>query len=322
VLTAGYETEVVPETPVSETPRVRFAIIPAEPRLGEPVTIGIVYPLAGEDGSEIPENAAFSAVLVNEQGRRLNRAAFFTLPDGPPGTVLKMAVLAVPSTARPGRAVIKVEPPLGELEEMPLFIGEREFVAEVIELDERNTALRTETDPQKIAESQQLWAILSRVGNSIYSGGVFTPPVQSTRRTSFFGDRRVYRYVNGSTDTSIHAGIDYGVPKGTPVLACAPGKVVLARFRVVTGNSVVIEHLPAVYSLYYHMDSIAVTEGTMIETGTLLGESGATGLATGPHLHWEIRVAGENADPDAFIRRPILDKTAIINILTEKGASF
>jgi murein DD-endopeptidase MepM/ murein hydrolase activator NlpD len=312
----------VPETPIPETPRVRFAIIPAAPQPGEPVTIGIVYPLAGENRPELPENAAFFAVLVNEQGRRLNKAAFFTLPDGPPGTVLKTAVLAIPSTVRPGKAFIRVEPPIGELEEIPLLIGKRDFVAEVIDLDERNTALRTETDPQKIAESQQLWAILSRVGTSIYTGGIFTPPVQSTRRTSFFGDRRVYRYTNGSTDTSIHAGIDYGVPKGTPVLACAPGKVVLARFRVVTGNSVVIEHLPAVYSLYYHMDSIAVTEGMMIETGTLLGESGATGLATGPHLHWEIRVAGENADPDAFIQRPILDKTTIINILTEQGVSF
>jgi murein DD-endopeptidase MepM/ murein hydrolase activator NlpD len=324
-LAAGPDAEpetLAPETHVSEPPRVRFALIPGEPRPGEPVTIGIALPLSGENGQELPENTAFSAVLVNEQGQRLNRALFFTLPDSPPGTVLKTAVLAVPSTARPGKAFINVEPPLGGLGEISLIIAEREFAAEVIDLDERNTAIRTEPDPQKTAEAQQLWAILSRAGNSIYAAGAFAPPVQSTRRTSFFGDRRVYRYVNGSTDTSIHAGIDYGVPKGTPVLACAPGKVVLAKFRVVTGNSVIIEHLPAVYSLYYHMDSIAVTEGATIETGALLGESGATGLATGPHLHWEIRVAGENADPDAFIQRPILDKTAIINILTEKGESF
>jgi murein DD-endopeptidase MepM/ murein hydrolase activator NlpD len=59
------------------------------------------------------------------------------------------------------------------------------------------------------------------------------------------------------------------------------------------------------------MDSISVREGDLVVTGTILGESGATGLATGPHLHWEIRVAGENTDPDAFTARPLLDKTEI-----------
>jgi murein DD-endopeptidase MepM/ murein hydrolase activator NlpD len=125
----------------------------------------------------------------------------------------------------------------------------------------------------------------------------------------------VYKYSNGSSDTSIHAGIDFGVPKGTAVSACGPGKVVLARNRIVTGNSVIIEHLPGVYSLYYHLDKINATEGAMVTAGELIGQSGATGLATGPHLHWEIRVSGENADPDAFIARPILDKSAILSKL-------
>jgi murein DD-endopeptidase MepM/ murein hydrolase activator NlpD len=123
----------------------------------------------------------------------------------------------------------------------------------------------------------------------------------------------VYRYSNGRTDTSIHAGIDYGVPTGTGVASCGPGKVVLARPRIVTGKSVILEHLPGVYSLYYHLDTIEVAEGAMVDTGTLLGRSGATGLATGPHLHWEIRVSGENTDPDAFISRPLLDKDAILS---------
>jgi murein DD-endopeptidase MepM/ murein hydrolase activator NlpD len=85
--------------------------------------------------------------------------------------------------------------------------------------------------------------------------------------------------------------------------------------RIVTGNSVVIEHLPGVYSLYYHLDKIEVKEGDIVEAGTLLGLSGATGLATGPHLHWEVRVNGENTDPDVFTTRPILDKSLILSKL-------
>jgi murein DD-endopeptidase MepM/ murein hydrolase activator NlpD len=103
------------------------------------------------------------------------------------------------------------------------------------------------------------------------------------------------------------------VPTGTEVRACAAGGVVLARERIVTGNTVILEHLPGVYSLYYHMDSIAVSEGLVVEEGALLGESGSTGLATGPHLHWEIRVSGENADPDVFLSRPLIDKNEILN---------
>ena len=95
-------------------------------------------------------------------------------------------------------------------------------------------------------------------------------------------------------------------------MASAAGRVVLARSRILTGNSIILEHLPGIYSIYYHLDNIAVSEGSIIEAGTILGESGATGLATGPHLHWEIRVSGENADPDAFLPRAILDKNEIL----------
>jgi murein DD-endopeptidase MepM/ murein hydrolase activator NlpD len=207
--------------------------------------------------------------------------------------------------------MLNVEGANGVAGAIPITIAGRDFISEVIELNETLTGIRTDPDPQKTAESQQLWSILSSTGSDIYCSGAFSPPVSSTRRTSFFGDRRVFKYSNGKSDTSIHAGVDYGVPAGTVVNACGPGRVALARFRIVTGNSVVIEHLPGVYSLYYHLDKIDIGEGALVSAGTPLGRSGSTGLATGPHLHWEIRVSGENTDPDAFIARPILDKDAI-----------
>jgi murein DD-endopeptidase MepM/ murein hydrolase activator NlpD len=226
-----------------------------------------------------------------------------------------IALLAVPSTSRPGPAILQIEESGNPIGEIGLTITDRDFASEEIVLNQQNTNIRTLPDPQKTTESDQLWAIINRTGAEIFAETSFTPPVSSTRRTSFYGDRRVYRYVTGKTDTAIHAGVDYGVPKGTPVIACAAGKVVLARFRISTGNSVILEHLPGVYSIYYHMDSLAVAEGNPVESGDLLGESGDTGLATGPHLHWEIRVAGENADPDTFVSRPVLDRGAILGKL-------
>jgi len=289
----------------AQTLPARYAVIPDNPRPGEPVTIGI----------SVNAKAKSAALLVD--GKRLARAAFFLIPaenttDGEKRSFMA-AVLAVPATAKPGSAVIVVETAAGNLGEIAITIAGREFVSEVIELNPTLTGIRTEPDPKKTTEAEYLWSILNRTGADSYHFGAFNPPVISTRRTSFFGDRRVYQYSNGKSDISIHAGIDYGVPTGTQVTACAQGKVVLARNRIVTGNSVIIEHLPGVYSLYYHLDKIEVAEGAVVDSGALIGLSGATGLATGPHLHWEIRVSGENTDPDAFIARPILDKDAILS---------
>jgi hypothetical protein len=278
-----------------------FAVIPDNPRPGEPVTVGVSNSVGAK-----------SAVLMVGE-RRLARAAFFPVLGGVGEQSFMATVLTVPVTARAGRAVIVVEGTGGKVGEIPIDIGGRVFDAEVIELNASLTSIRAEPDPQKTAEANHLWAILSRTNSDTFYFGNFRPPVSSTRRTSPFGSQRVYKYSNGTTDVSVHAGIDYGVPTGTVVAACAPGKVVVARYRIVTGNSVVIEHLPGIYSLYYHLDKIEVAEGALVGIGAALGQSGATGLATGPHLHWEIRVFGENTDPDSFIARPILDKDAILS---------
>ena len=289
----------------------RYALIPSNARPGEPVTVAC----SGGGFSSAGEGVLWAA-LLDSRGRRLSRAAFFSLSGQEGEEELRAAVLAVPSTAAAGNAVIRIEAGGGTVRELPFIIDSREFRSETVQLNQGNTDLRTVPDPKKTAEAEQLWAVLSKTGTEIYSGNTFAPPVASTRRTSFYGDRRIYQYANGESDTSIHAGIDYGVPTGTEVKACAAGKVVLARNRIVTGNTVILEHLPGLYSLYYHMDSINVSEGSVINAGSLLGFSGSTGLATGPHLHWEIRVSGENTDPDAFLAHPILDKSDIINKLT------
>jgi hypothetical protein len=291
----------------TQSTQIRYAIIPENPRPGEPVTIGV-------SGGE---TAGLKSAALSSGGRLLSRTSFFTIPEEGGKWPFMAAILTVPSTAKPGTAVINLESAGGLVSAIPLHIAEREFISEVIELNENLTVIRTLPDPQKTAESEQLWAILSSMGNEIYCLGSFSPPVTSTRRTSFFGDRRMFKYSDGGNDTSIHAGVDYGVPTGTPVRACGSGKVVLARFRIVTGNSVVIEHLPGMYSLYYHLDNIAIKEGDIVSAGALLGQSGVTGLATGPHLHWEIRVSGENTDPDAFIARPILDKDTILSKIND-----
>ncbi|MCL2007337.1 MAG: M23 family metallopeptidase [Treponema sp.] len=273
---------------------------------GEPVTVGMIISEGGQ---------TIRAALFDSRDRRIARTTFFPLEDPGTGLLLKAAVLAVPSTALIGNATIKIENDDVVIGELPFSIGHREFYSETIALNQANTDLRTLPDPERTAQSNQLWVIINTIGTEIYTTGPFIRPVTSTRRTSIYGARRIFQYTGGGTDTSIHAGVDYGVPTGTEVMASGRGRVVLARYRILTGNSVILEHMPGVFTIYYHLDSLAVNEGQIVEAGQLLGLSGATGLATGPHLHWEVRVAGENADPDAFLENPIIDKSDILNKL-------
>ena len=186
---------------------------------------------------------------------------------------------------------------------LPFSIQKKQFVSERIVLDARNTGIRKDVSPERRAQSEKLNKILETVTpQDVYTLKPFTIPVDSKRITSGFGDRRVFEYTDKKTSTSLHYGIDYGVPTGTPVHSCAEGKVVLAENRISTGWSVVIEHLPGLYSLYYHLDSLGVHEGQYVKQGERLGLSGATGLATGPHLHWEVRLNMGAVNPEFFLK--------------------
>jgi hypothetical protein len=279
------------------------AVFPESAQPGMPLTIAV----------SAPSSANLTANIVDAGGKSIGvQSRFF--PLSAEYSSIQVSITAISSLAVSGQASIVVKSNGQEIASVPLTIEGRDFVAEEIPLNPSNTAIRTEPDPQKTRESEILWEIISTSGNTVYANDeTFLRPVTSTRKTSFYGDRRVYVYSTGRRDTSVHAGVDFGVPMKTEVKAAASGKVILAAFRIVTGNSIIIEHFPGVYSLYYHLNDLLVTEGDMVNIGDVIGLSGTTGLSTGPHLHWEMRVATENADPDAFLARKLLDKDAIIS---------
>lgn len=185
--------------------------------------------------------------------------------------------------------------------DLPFSLEHKDFISETIPLDSRNTSIKTDNSSTRMKQINKLNNILGTVNKDhIYQTAPYVPPTNATRRTSYFADRRVYAYSDGKSSTSLHYGTDYGIPTGSTVTACAAGRVVMAEDRISTGWSVVIEHLPGLYSLYYHMSELKVKEGDMVEPGTLIGLSGATGLATGPHLHWEMRLNMAAVNPDYF----------------------
>jgi murein DD-endopeptidase MepM/ murein hydrolase activator NlpD len=127
--------------------------------------------------------------------------------------------------------------------------------------------------------------------------GSFRAPV-SAAPTDSFGTRRMF---NG-TLASIHKGMDFRAPMGTPVQAGNSGVVVLARPLYYEGNCVIIDHGLGLWTLTMHLSRIDVHEGQHVAAGERLGLSGATGRVTGPHLHWAVRWEGAYLDPAKLLR--------------------
>jgi Peptidase family M23 len=126
--------------------------------------------------------------------------------------------------------------------------------------------------------------------------GRFMPPVNAPI-SDVFGTRRVF---NGATK-SIHQGLDYRVPSATPVNAINSGTVILAQPLYFEGNCVTIDHGQGLLSLYLHLSELKVKEGDKVERDQEIGLSGATGRATGPHLHIAVRWQGVYLDPAALL---------------------
>ncbi len=131
----------------------------------------------------------------------------------------------------------------------------------------------------------------------------FTRPISAEYpTTSPFGTRRSY---NGGPYASYHEGQDFGVPAGVPVLAPGDGVVALAEPLNVRGNAVILDHGGGVFTGYWHLSEIYVAPGQAVAAGDVLGLSGNTGLSTGAHLHWELRIYGIAVDPLQFLTDPL-----------------
>ncbi|MEE9277202.1 MAG: peptidoglycan DD-metalloendopeptidase family protein [Dehalococcoidia bacterium] len=107
----------------------------------------------------------------------------------------------------------------------------------------------------------------------------------------------VLRSYNDAPPRSWHHGHDISADSGTPIVAPAAGVVVFADELPVHGMGVIIDHGAGVYSGYWHMSAIVVREGASVGRGDALGEVGATGAVTGPHLHWEVIIHGRDVNP-------------------------
>jgi len=218
------------------------------------------------------------------------------------------ALAGVSLETKPGKYPLKLEGTTSAGEkirfERTLLVAVAKYP--VVKLKLAVSKVFTEPNPeqQKVIKADQELKhdIFGRVSAEREWSGDFAPPVNA-EVSDLFGTRRVF---NGVTK-SVHQGLDFRVGPSTPIAAVNRGTVILARPLYFEGNCVVIDHGRGLLSLYLHLSELKVKEGEQVERGTLVGLSGATGRATGPHLHLAVRWQGVYLNPAALLKLQLPD---------------
>jgi len=226
--------------------------------------------------------------------------------DGAPATVssegaLHYAIGAVPLVLGPGSARIELSwsDGLGRAHTLIEPVAYAALDEEVEELRIAASTLALVTPDGRELEAAALDAAKADANHPPRWTAPFIMPVPGHGTSAFASPRR---YAPGGR-VSFHEGEDLAAPSGTPILATNDGVVLLSGSFPIKGGMTVIDHGSGVTSRYYHQSSTAVTAGQSVVRGEVIGAVGSTGLSTGPHLHWEMRVGERPTDPLAWVGR-------------------
>ncbi|OGW14484.1 MAG: hypothetical protein A2035_02100, partial [Nitrospirae bacterium GWA2_42_11] len=163
----------------------------------------------------------------------------------------------------------------------------------MVKLDEE-TLKRVKNEEEKVAS---VWDIFTE--RHLWTGNFITPV--DGELSSDFGLRRIIN----DEPRNPHTGVDITSPEGTPVYASNHGKVVLTDDHFFSGKSLFIDHGLGLFSMYFHLSEILVNNGDVIKKGQLIAKVGKSGRATGPHLHWGIRLNNARVNPASLLNLPL-----------------
>jgi len=251
------------------------------PALGDPVVV------------EVTANGAVDNLVIRWKG------AAWPMREIAPGRYEGLIGVDLDDPAGP--AVVSAEGFIGGARvraEAEVTISPRKFVVQELTLPKGMAEFDNATLVRIRAEAEELALRFFRVTPPRWRTP-FLPPVVEYRPENF-GARRV---INGDPRMP-HAAGDVRLPEGTPVRAIDDGRVAFAGEQFFGGRSVVIDHGGGVFSVCYHLKEYSVAEGSEISRGDRIGSVGATGRATGPHLHFGVRVPGGRVDPTRLFALP------------------
>ncbi|MDT7040919.1 M23 family metallopeptidase [Candidatus Nitronereus thalassa] len=252
--------------------------------------------LSGKQGEVLVVTLPVSGHPQKVVGHLLKRdIIFFPIADGE-----YAGLLGLDMQDRPGQhdLVIQVEyPDRQEEHKVTILLMKEDYKVQHLKLPKKMVDLDSKTLARVKKESKVLHqAFDSVVPKPLWRTG-FIEPVQG-RVSGRFGSRRV---INGQSKRP-HSGEDIAAPNGTPVVAMNSGVVRLTMDHFFTGKGVVLDHGLGLFSMYFHLADVDVSQGQMVEKGQTIGKVGATGRATGPHLHWGVRLNGSRIDPYSLLK--------------------
>jgi murein DD-endopeptidase MepM/ murein hydrolase activator NlpD len=213
--------------------------------------------------------------------------------------LVAVAPVASDAAIKPRLLRTELTDPSGVLRrfEQSIAIKAGQFDHQLIALDPAVEASLGSAEEQN-RERERVFSFYNQVTPQRLWEGRFIWPVNGTISTTYATRRD---YVGGGSE--IHEGIDIGVPMGTPIRAPQRGRVVYAEFGKVRGNTVILDHGLGLHTAYFHQSRILVKVGDIVNQGDIIGLVGTTGLSTGPHLHWEMRIGSTGIDPEEWVNR-------------------
>ena len=222
-----------------------------------------------------------------------------TLTFFPVGEQTYAGLLGLDMQDRPGRYELTIDvvyPQRTERRSLTVLVMKEEYPeqrltlpSKMVDLDKKTLA-RVKTESKAVHE-----AFAGFVPHPLWKGR-FVEPVRG-KISGRFGSRRV---INGQPRKP-HSGEDIAAPKGTPVVAMNAGIVRLTTDHFFSGKGVIVDHGLGLFSMYFHLSGVDVAHGQVVKKGQVIGKVGSTGRATGPHLHWGVRLNGARVDPYSLL---------------------
>ncbi len=239
-----------------------------------------------------PATAIASATLLWQD----LRIPLTTLPDGRLAALIGIPRDTAAGSHR-GELQITVHSGLRSRQLVTLQVGKKTFPEQHLSLPQRQVSPDRATMDRHRRERAELDRVFGRRQQARLWQAPFQLPVQGPLLSPF----GVQRILNGQP-RSYHSGVDLRTRFAEPVAAAGDGLIVLVANHFFAGRSVYIDHGMGVVTMYFHLSAISVAEGERVAAGQTIGLAGATGRASGPHLHWGARVHNCKVDPLALLR--------------------
>ncbi|HUQ09764.1 MAG TPA: peptidoglycan DD-metalloendopeptidase family protein [Steroidobacteraceae bacterium] len=210
-----------------------------------------------------------------------------------------LAVVGIPLDTEPGTRSITVEQPGREAREIAFKVSPKQYRTQQLKVPPNQVNLSPEDQARVDGEYEKTRAAMALFTPEAPASLRLPPPVPGPRSSSF-GLRRVF---NGESRRP-HSGMDIAAPKGTPIKAPLGGKIVDTGEYFFNGGNVMIDHGQGLVTMYCHLSKIRVALGQQVKSGDVIGDVGATGRVTGPHLHWSVILNRTSVDPALFLPPP------------------